>query len=687
MQRSRFCDDPSSRRPGTMSEFSSNDDSVLDGASVTHDCRVRTADGGEFIAHRGFLCALSPVFQALFCVDYGGRRDVLLHDVTASTMDALFGYHYLDKLLIDEENVTEVLAAADMLLMDEVRSLCLNYMLRNMDIENCLGMATLARWYHCPNFSHAVLSYVREHFDQATIRALHSAQVWRTSDEFPEVSEGLLVELLASNELNVRNEADLLQAIVRWSSVRNASSASEAGADLSRLLQSVRVGLCGSLTVEDFCRLYPTLACSRSYCDVVCEAQRQGPCLCSPSPLLLVQYAARRSDACTARPSIDGNGDNGNTGVSDVVAAAAPRSRELQISLDTRGLRILCTHACMCNSISSAALPQRQCERCGVARNPERWLPRMPYEMLFVVGGWSDGQERDAIETYDPRAGSTRRHISFGRAYHGVALLANRLYVVGGMRDSEYLRSCECFDIESCTWETCTILNIARGYVSAVALEGYVYAVGGRNASERTASVERYSPRSNQWTLVSAMRRRRSDGAACAFKGKSRQRSRTPVLCKIYVSGGFNGQKVLTSVEEYTPSRNTWCLVRQLPAPRCSHEMAVLGGRIYVIGGYDGRRRLSSVLASGEGDGPLWWRCVTPMRTGRSTFAVALFDDELYVIGGFDGTSTTAEVERYSAATDSWRPMVSLNEAVSAMAACTVKGLNVSRRLSACAER
>ncbi|XP_049520863.1 kelch-like protein 10 [Dermacentor silvarum] len=641
MQRSRFCDDPSSRRPGTMSEFSSNDDSVLDGASVTHDCRVRTADGGEFIAHRGFLCALSPVFQALFCVDYGGRRDVLLHDVTASTMDALFGYHYLDKLLIDEENVTEVLAAADMLLMDEVRSLCLNYMLRNMDIENCLGMATLARWYHCPNFSHAVLSYVREHFDQ----------VWRTSDEFPEVSEGLLVELLASNELNVRNEADLLQAIVRWSSVRNASSASEAGADLSRLLQSVRVGLCGSLTVEDFCRLYPTLACSRSYCDVVCEAQRQGPCLCSPSPLLLVQYAARRSDACTARPSIDGNGDNGNTGVSDVVAAAAPRS---------------------------PALPQRQCERCGVARNPERWLPRMPYEMLFVVGGWSDGQERDAIETYDPRAGRwLMKHMQgFGpRAYHGVALLANRLYVVGGMRDSEYLRSCECFDIESCTWETCTILNIARGYVSAVALEGYVYAVGGRNASERTASVERYSPRSNQWTLVSAMRRRRSDGAACAFKGK------------IYVSGGFNGQKVLTSVEEYTPSRNTWCLVRQLPAPRCSHEMAVLGGRIYVIGGYDGRRRLSSVLASGEGDGPLWWRCVTPMRTGRSTFAVALFDDELYVIGGFDGTSTTAEVERYSAATDSWRPMVSLNEAVSAMAACTVKGLNVSRRLSACAER
>ncbi|KAL1483951.1 hypothetical protein MTO96_050147, partial [Rhipicephalus appendiculatus] len=50
-------------------------------------------------------------------------------------------------------------------------------------------------------------------------------------------------------------------------------------------------------------------------------------------------------------------------------------------------------------------------------------------------------------------------------------------------------------------------------------------------------------------------------------------------------------------------------------------------------------------------------------------------------------TGTTAEVERYSPSSDSWRSMVPLNEAVSAMAAGTVKGLAVSRRLSACAER
>ncbi|KAL3252100.1 hypothetical protein MRX96_054913 [Rhipicephalus microplus] len=278
----------------------------------------------------------------------------------------------------------------------------------------------------------------------------------------------------------------------------------------------------------------------------------------------------------------------------------------------------------------------------------------MPYQMLFVMGGWSEGQERDTIETYDPRAGRWLVNQMQGfkpRAYHGVALLRNRLYV------------------------SCSSMNIARGYVSTVAMEDYVYAVGGRNANERTASVERYSPRFNQWTLVCAMRKRRSDGAACAFKGR------------IYVTGGFNGQKVLTSVEVYTPSHDTWCLVKQLPNPRCSHQMAVLGGRIYVFGGYDGRRRLSSVVCSGDEEEPLVWRHVSPMRIARSTFAAALFDGELYVIGGFDGMGTTAEVECYNPSSDSWRPMVPLNEAVSAMAACTVRGLNVCRRFSASAER
>ncbi|XP_075743926.1 kelch-like protein 10 [Rhipicephalus microplus] len=349
-----------------MSECSSKKQvSSLEAGSHSRDCVIRTADGGEFRAPCSFLSALSPVFQVVFSVDYGGRRDVLLTDVSASTMTALLRYYTSNTLRLNEDNVTEVLVAADMLLMDEARNCCLNYMLRNLKIKNCLGMAALAQWFYCPEFKRLVLSYAREHFDQ----------VWRTSDEFPGISEALLVELLTSNELRVRTETDVLHSIVRWYS-RNASPV-KAGADLFRLLESVRVGLCQSLEPTDCCHSSPTLAGIDAYNAAVLEAQQRAPCLFSPCARLLLQYAARSClPAHVATPSDEGRGDGNNADVTAVGAPARP------------------------------GLPtQVPCGSCGVVRNLERWLPRMPYQMLFVVGGFNECGERDTVETYDPKAG------------------------------------------------------------------------------------------------------------------------------------------------------------------------------------------------------------------------------------------------------------------------------------------
>ncbi|KAH9383503.1 hypothetical protein HPB48_025056 [Haemaphysalis longicornis] len=125
------------------------------------------------------------------------------------------------------------------------------------------------------------------------------------------------------------------------------------------------------------------------------------------------------------------------------------------------------------------------CYNCG-GSNPDRWLPRMPYEMLFVVGGWCEGHARAALEAYDPCANRWLVHPNPGfeaRAYHGVVMFRKKLYVVGGLRQRAYLRTLDCFDTERCVWVQCSPMHVARAYVSVVQLGEHIYAIGGHTGT------------------------------------------------------------------------------------------------------------------------------------------------------------------------------------------------------------
>ncbi|KAH8041920.1 hypothetical protein HPB51_019620 [Rhipicephalus microplus] len=100
--------------PVAMWEIFANELSLsLEGVSLSRDCVIRTDDGGEFRAHRGFLCSSSPVFQALFSVNNGGRRDIRLHDVSSPTMAALLAYCYSSKVSLPIKTQTTRVVACN----------------------------------------------------------------------------------------------------------------------------------------------------------------------------------------------------------------------------------------------------------------------------------------------------------------------------------------------------------------------------------------------------------------------------------------------------------------------------------------------------------------------------------------------------------------------------------------------
>ncbi|MHB8216260.1 MAG: kelch repeat-containing protein [Candidatus Sulfotelmatobacter sp.] len=117
---------------------------------------------------------------------------------------------------------------------------------------------------------------------------------------------------------------------------------------------------------------------------------------------------------------------------------------------------------------------------------------------------------------------------------------ANKLYAIGGFNStSAALSTVEVLDLTTGLWSTAAPLSAPRRGLSAVYLNGKIYAIGGYNGSSIVSTVEVYDPTGNTWTTV-------------PFPG--RQLFGAVVLNNlIYLVGGQDGANVLGSTEQYSP--------------------------------------------------------------------------------------------------------------------------------------
>ncbi|UYV78801.1 KLHL10 [Cordylochernes scorpioides] len=356
-------------------------------------------------------------------------------------------------------------------------------------------------------------------------------------------------------------------------------------------------------------------------------------------------------------------------------------------------------------------------EREEEVPTPEMALPRIPYEILFAIGGWSGGSPTNYIESYDSRAD---RWIRVGdvdpagpRAYHKCAVVGYDIYVIGGFDGVVYFSGCRCFNAVTKTWREVAPMNSrssdwsthpdhntgqlrcrknvifwidichiedckdgratvyvvrmfwARCYVSVAVLDGFIYAMGGFDGVHRQNTAERYNFLANQWTYVVPMNMQRSDASAATLED-----------C-IYITGGFNGSECLSSAECYNPRVNQWTMIAPMISRRSGVSCISYHGSIFVLGGFNGMSR----LCSGEKYNPRTntWTSIPDMMSRRSNFAMEVVDDMVFAIGGYDGETIICQVECYDEKTDQWFEATDMNIFRSALAACVVPGLPNAR--------
>ncbi|KAH0946331.1 hypothetical protein HN011_002719 [Eciton burchellii] len=545
---------------------------------------IRCPRDQVFPVHRAILSAVSPYFKALFTNSLKGGKtettEVVISSVPGEIFSLILDYAYTGTCNVNADNVEQLLPLADQFEVLGIVQLCCQFLLQELRPDNCLGIFKFARHYFCRDLERQGRKYIRHHFKQ----------ILQESAEFKDLLCDELEAILRDDELNVKNEEIVFDAVKTWLEAK----LKDRRVCLPRLLECIRFGL---MSHKYF--VNNILSWKLVEEDETCKQM-----------LLPVNVYLTEQDSKQNGGEID-------------------------------------------------------------LKNPLA-RPRVPYEILFAIGGWSAGSPTSFVETYDTRADRWFLSVNTDvtpRAYHGLCALNNLIYMIGGFDGHEHFNTVRCFDPVTKEWRERACMYHARCYVSVCTHGGKIYALGGYNGRTRMSSGERYEPQRNQWEMIPSMHRQRSDASAATLHDK------------IYIVGGFNGQEVLDSVEVFDVETNQWSNVHSMISPRSGVSLVAFRDSLYALGGFSGVTRLSS----GERYTPNHsdqWHEISEMFSPRSNFATVILDDMIFVIGGYNGSSTIAYVECYDADYNEWYDASPMNLSRSALSACVIAGLANAREYS-----
>lgn len=173
-------------------------------------CDVELTAGNSVIyAHKVVLSSSSPYFEAMFRPELGlsegKQRKVHLYSIAADILAALVEFIYTNKVEINQSNVQELLAAADMLQLSEVVDGCCEYMVRELHPSNAVGILRFAEAHACDSLAKSALTFVNTNFPDVALE-----------QELLDVPHTLLTRLIASESLRVDSEFQVFNAALRW---------------------------------------------------------------------------------------------------------------------------------------------------------------------------------------------------------------------------------------------------------------------------------------------------------------------------------------------------------------------------------------------------------------------------------------------------------------------------------------
>ncbi|XP_041762813.1 kelch-like ECH-associated protein 1B isoform X4 [Anopheles merus] len=539
-----------------------------------------------FHAHKVVLSAASPYFKAMFT---GGLKEcemarVKLQGVCPTAMTRILFFMYTGQIRVTELTVCQLLPAATMFQVPNVIDACCDFLERQLDPTNAIGIANFAEQHGCESLRQKANQFIERNFTQIC-----------REEEFLQLSVMQLICLIRKDELNVQGERDVYDAVLKWVKYDEDNRYPK----MESILSAVRCQLLTPSFLKEQMKN--------------CAVLRRAPgCR---------EYLAKIFHDLTLhkRPAVRERKPN-TTRMIFVAGGYYKHSLDMLEGYNVDDKVWL-------------TLPKLTVPRSGLGAAFLKGT-------FYAVGGRNNSPgssyDSDWVDRYNPVTERWRpcSPMSVPRNRVGVAVMDELLYAVGGSSGSDYHNTVEYYDPETDRWTLVQPMQSKRLGVGVAVVNRLLYAIGGFDGKTRLASVECYHPENNAWTLVPPMRYGRSGAGVAALHQY------------IYVVGGFDGTRQLASVERYDTEQQCWEMVAPVRIARSALSLTVLDGRLYAIGGYDGQDFLTIVEVYDPVRDV--WDEGTPLTSGRSGHASAVIYTPSCISSYMEGLNLGGSEEKRS---------------------------------------
>uniref|UniRef100_A0A0A9ZET0 Kelch-like protein diablo n=1 Tax=Lygus hesperus TaxID=30085 RepID=A0A0A9ZET0_LYGHE len=502
------------------------------------------AQGETFQAHKVVLASCSDYFRAMFtdAMKEARQSEICLNGVSAAGMRLLLEYAYTSRLALNLANVQDVLSAASHIQLVAVVEACSNYLQSQLDLDNCVDIATISETYSLKQLRTIVYRYMCSHLVE-----------FSRSAEFSRLHPQQLEHLLACDFPVDCPEIEVLEITLRWLECAPLDSHSKL-MWINRLVRKIQFSEVSWWELDTVTESREPWLAPSVFAEAVRQSRHKRSSPTSPLPLSPPSPLVNSRGMTLAIVKVGGFGLGGITNEITYMQPSTGKWRHLTSI----------PHVEQCN-FGTAVL----------------------HNDLYVVGGCFNQSLQENIHPfgfrYSPRrdSWSTMAPMQRERCRFSLNVVSDSLYAVGGVSEGDGpVAECERYDPSTDSWERVCPLPGPSTQHAAATLDNYLYVSGGLDRDVVLNTVKRYDCEQDRWDIMPPLLTPRADHSMLSLQGR------------LYICGGWledemTGSRVLVdSIDRYDPNDDRWTRVATVPTPRYHSGIVAYNNKIYFIGGY-----------------------------------------------------------------------------------------------------